>query len=103
MQKLVRDKITDIIQQSGKQCRWETVSHEEYLRLLDEKLQEELMEYEESHSLEELADLLEVMRAIVQVRGWSLEELEQLRVDKAIQRGGFDGKILLKEVEDYHA
>ena len=58
----------------------------------------ELSEYQESHSLEELADLLEVLRAVVEARGWTWEELEQVRQDKAAKRGGFEKKILLKEV-----
>ena len=49
-------------------------------------------------SLEELADLLEVMRAVVQARGWTWEQLEQVRQEKPAQRGGFEKKILLKEV-----
>ena len=74
------------------------LSDEEYIRLLDQKLNEELAEYQESKSLEELADLLEVMQAVVRARGWTLDELEQVRTDKAAERGGFTKKILLKEV-----
>ena len=96
--KLVRDRIPEIIASDGKTCVCETLSDEDYLRLLDAKLTEELSEYQESHSLEELADLLEVLRAVVNARGWTLEELEQARVDKAAKRGGFEKKILLKEV-----
>lgn len=47
---------------------------------------------------EELADLLEVMQAVVRARGWTLDELEQVRTHKAAERGGFAKKILLKEV-----
>jgi len=47
---------------------------------------------------EELADLLEVMWAVVRARGWTLDELEQVRTHKAAERGGFAKKILLKEV-----
>ena len=50
--------------------------------------------------MEELADLLEVMQAVVKARGWTLEELEQVRADKAAKRGGFEKKILLKEVRE---
>lgn len=95
--KLVRDRIPEIIETDGKTCIWETLSQEDYIRLLDEKLNEELSEYQESKSLEELADLLEVMQAVVRARGWTLEELEQVRADKAAKRGGFQKKILLKE------
>ncbi|MFR8711864.1 MAG: nucleoside triphosphate pyrophosphohydrolase [Anaerotignum lactatifermentans] len=56
--KLVRDRIPEIIESDGKQCVCEVLSSEEYLALLDEKLQEELNEYEKSKSLKELADLL---------------------------------------------
>ncbi|MEG1502308.1 MAG: nucleoside triphosphate pyrophosphohydrolase, partial [Synergistaceae bacterium] len=76
----------------------ETLSYVQYLALLDEKLNEELAEYQESKSLEELADLLEVIRATVLARGWTLDELEQVRAQKAAERGGFEKKILLKEV-----
>ena len=96
--KLVRDRIPEIIEADGKTCVCETLSDEEYIRLLDQKLNEELAEYQESKSLEELADLLEVMQAVVRARGWTLDELEQVRADKAAERGGFVKKILLKEV-----
>lgn len=96
--KLVRDRIPEIIASDGKTSVCETLSDEDYLRLLDAKLTEELFEYQESHSLEELADLLEVLRAVVKARGWTWEELERTRSDKAAKRGGFEKKILLREV-----
>ena len=96
--KLVRDRIPEIIEADKKICICETLSNEDYISLLDQKLNEELAEYQESKSLEELADLLEVMQAVVKARGWTLEELEQVRSNKAAKRGGFEKKILLKEV-----
>ena len=98
--KLVRDRIPEIIEASGKTCIWETLSDEAYLQLLDEKLNEELAEYQESKSLEELADLLEVMGAVVTARGWTWDELTALRKEKCRQRGRFAKKILLKEVSE---
>ena len=98
--KLVRDRIPEIIEGDGKTCVCETLSDEAYIRLLDQKLNEELAEYQESKSLEELADLLEVMWAVVRARGWTLDELEQVRADKAAERGEFAKKILLKEVRE---
>ncbi len=97
-QKLVRDRIPEIIEADGKTCVIETLSDSRYLEMLDAKLAEELAEYQGSKSLEELADLLEVMRAVVQARGWTWGQLEQVRQEKAMQRGGFEKKILLKEV-----
>ncbi len=67
---------------------------------MDEKLNEELTEYQESKSLEELADLLEVMRAVLKARGETIEQLEKVRAEKAVKRGGFEKKILLKEVRE---
>lgn len=102
--KLVRDRIPEIIEADGKICTWETLSEVAYLQLLDEKLNEELAEYQERKSLEELADLLEVVQAVVRARGWTSEQLEQLRADKAARRGGFAKRILLTSVrkkEDY--
>lgn len=96
--KLVRDRIPEIIEADGKHCSVEMLSDEEYLLLLERKLDEELAEYQDSKSLEELADLLEVIRAVVKARGWTLEQLEQVRAGKAVERGGFEKKILLKGV-----
>ena len=98
--KLVRDRIPALIEADGKTCVCETLSDDDYLTLLDQKLNEELTEYQESKSLEELADLLEVMQAAVKARGWTLEDLERVRADKAAKRGGFEKKILLKEVRE---
>ena len=97
--KLVRDRIPEIIEADGKLCVCETLTDEDYIHLLDQKLNEELAEYQESKSLEELADLLEAVQAVVKARGWTLEELEKVRADKATKRGGFEKKILLKEVQ----
>ena len=96
--KLVRDRIPEIIASSGRRCVWATLTEGEYLAKLDEKLNEELMEYQQSKSMEELADLLEVVRAVALARGSSIEEVEALRRDKAEKRGGFEKRILLKEV-----
>ena len=98
--KLVRDKIPAIIESTGQTCTTRILSQEEYLQKLDEKLYEELSEYQESKSLEELADLLEVMEAVAKARGYSREQLLQLQKDKREKRGGFDERILLCEVTD---
>ena len=96
--KLVRDRIPEIIQASGKKCSTEILSDEEYLKLVDAKLDEELAEYHKDQNIEELADLLEVIHAATLARGYSLEELERVRAEKAAKRGGFANRILLKEV-----
>lgn len=98
--KLVRDLIPDIIEASGGSCRIRVLSDEEYLEMLDTKIDEELAEYHADKNLEELADLLELIRAAAIARGYTLEELETARAEKAKERGGFARKILLVDVEE---
>lgn len=98
--KLVRDKIPAIIESTGKTCRTEVLNDDAYLQLLDEKLTEELAEYQESKSLEELADLLEVMEAVVTARGYTWEQLQSVKETKKVARGGFQDKLLLLEVSE---
>ena len=62
--KLIRDRIPEIIESSGKKCVVEVLEDDAYLQYLDQKLNEELAEYQADKSLEELADLLEVMYAV---------------------------------------
>ena len=96
--KLVRDRIPQIIEASGKTCATEILSDEAYLRMVDAKLDEELAEYHRDQTIEELADLLEVIYAAAMARGYTLEQLETVRAEKAAKRGAFTKKILLKEV-----
>ena len=96
--KLVRDRIPEIIEKSGKTAYCRILSNDEYIVELDRKLNEECAEYQADKSIEELADMLEVMYAIAQARGYSIEELEQIRAEKAEKRGGFKDKIYLEKV-----
>ena len=96
--KLVRDRIPEIITNAGKTCITEILSDEEYLRMVDAKLDEELAEYHQDQNIEELADMLEVIYAAALARGYTKEQLEQVRMEKAINRGAFHEKILLRKV-----
>ena len=98
--KLVRNKIPEIIQNSSKIPHTHILSDESYLAELDKKLNEECAEYQADKSLEELADMLEVMCAIVEARGYTVEELENVRLKKREMRGGFEDKIFLEYVEE---
>lgn len=98
--KLVRDRIPEIIEASGKICRTETLNDAEYLRMIEAKLDEELAEYHRDQNIEELADLMEVILAAAAVHGYTPEQLELVRAEKAKHRGGFQKKILLLEVEE---
>lgn len=97
--KLVRDKIPQIIEKSGKKANTEILESEEYITELDKKLNEECMEYQASKDIEELADIMEVIYAIVAARGYTINELENARRVKADERGGFANRIFLKSVE----
>lgn len=95
--KLVRDRIPEIIRKSGAECKTEILSDEDYLKMLEAKLDEELAEYHKDRNIEELADLLEVIRALAEANGYTADELEAIRVKKHEERGGFKEKILLVE------
>ena len=68
--------------------------------MLEAKLDEELAEYHQDQNVEELADLLEVIRSLAVARGYSLAELESIRAEKAQKRGGFEKRICLIEVRE---
>ena len=101
--KLVRDRLPEIIESSGNSCTWEVLSDDQYIEMLDAKLCEMHTEYQKSHSMEALTDLLEVIRAVSFARGSSPEKIEKLRIEKAEKFGTFKKKILLKEVYEQPA
>ncbi|AXI29811.1 phosphoribosyl-ATP pyrophosphohydrolase [Priestia megaterium] len=102
--KLVRDKIPTMIEQSGNTFKSRVLQREEYQNELKEKAKEELQEYIEAEThqdaIEELADLLEVMHALAAVHGATPEQLEKVREEKARERGKFDDRIYLVETEE---
>ena len=91
--KLVRDKIPDIIKADGKNPITRILTDDEYLAELDKKLDEEVAEYQADKSIEEMADVLEVLFAICKARGYSIEELMEVKQAKQDKRGGFKDKI----------
>ncbi|MFD2370961.1 nucleoside triphosphate pyrophosphohydrolase [Brevibacillus sp. GCM10020057] len=102
--KLVRDLIPEIVADSGKRAVTRVLTEEEYRKKLQEKLLEEVREYMEASSaqdsLEELADVLEVVYALAKGHGSTVEELESIRLSKSMKRGGFEKRLFLHEVED---
>ena len=97
--KIVRDRIPEIIERGGSRALWREAGPEETVKGLEDKLTEELSEYLADHSLEELPDLLEVMHGIIYHRGASWEELEAIRLKKREERGGFERGIRLEATE----
>ncbi|ODA15576.1 phosphoribosyl-ATP pyrophosphohydrolase [Geobacillus thermoleovorans] len=102
--KLVRDRIPTIIEQAGKTFTTRILDDEEYRKELQKKAFEELEEYVQAETdeaaLEELADVLEIIHALAECHGASIEQVEQIRAKKAEKRGGFRDKIFLIEVHD---
>ena len=102
--KLVRDRIPTIIEQAGKTFTTRILGDEEYRKELQKKAFEELEEYVQAETdeaaLEELADVLEIIHALAECHGASIEQVEQIRAKKAEKRGGFRDKIFLIEVHD---
>ena len=98
-EKLVRDRIIDIIRSNGENPIYHTLSDEEYLDELHKKLFEEANEFVEADDLEELADLLEVIYAIAKHKNINMEQVEDIRLEKREKRGGFEDKIYLEAVE----
>ena len=101
--KLVRDRIPEIIAETGKNYSTRILDQEEFIQELKKKSIEELDEYLNTNNndegLEELADLLELVHALAETHGVSIEKVEDLRREKAEQRGGFKEKVFLIEVE----
>ncbi|OIJ20955.1 phosphoribosyl-ATP pyrophosphohydrolase [Anaerobacillus alkalidiazotrophicus] len=102
--KLVRDKIPEIIEKAGKKYTTSILNEEQYIAELKKKSFEELEEYVNTttneDALEELADVLEIIHALADYHGSSIDEVEKIRERKAEKRGGFQEKIFLIEVED---
>ena len=102
--KLVRDRIPEIIESTGKTFSTRVLDEQEYIKELKKKSFEELQEYIEADNredaIEELADVLEIMHALAACHGASMEDIEAVRQKKAEKRGGFKEKIFLVEVED---
>lgn len=98
--KLIRDKIPEIIEKSGKRPITEILDDEAYKKHLDIKLGEELQEYLNDDNINELADLVEVVYAILKYKGIEPDDFERIRKKKAEERGSFDKRLLLKEVRD---
>lgn len=96
--KLVRDKIPEIIEAQGVKCKTKKLCTDEYKNALDAKMLEELEEYYQSHTIGELADLLEVIYAAAKARGFTEKDLEKYREEKAAARGRFDQRIMLVSV-----
>lgn len=98
--KLVRDKIPEIIKQTGLIPVTHIASPKEYEIKLREKLQEEVNEFLKDSSTNELADILEVVYALSNLYQTNEYQLEAIRKEKANQKGIFIEKIILDETKE---
>ena len=96
--KLVRDNIPDIIRESGGTPVIRTLDGLEYEACLQEKLREEVGEFLEESTLDELSDILEVLEALANLHGWTDGEIQKVRRNKAEARGAFRERIFLEKV-----
>lgn len=96
--KLVRDNIPEIILKDNELPVTRILNDEEYLNELNKKLLEEVKEYLEDNNIEEMVDILEVIRAIIKYKGSSFKEIEDKRKKKALKRGTFKKKVYLEKV-----
>lgn len=98
--KLVRDKIIENIELKGSKCTYEILDDEKYSKELDKKLLEEANEYITDHSIEEMADLMQVITDICKSRNLNKDDIEKTMQQKYDKKGGFSKKIYLKTVEE---
>lgn len=94
--KLVRDKIPEIIRKNGEKPRVKILDDENYIKELNKKLKEEVNEFLAEESVEELADVLEVVYSLAEANNYGLEKLECVRKEKAEKRGAFKDRVFLE-------
>ena len=98
--KLVRDRIPEIIELDGCSCEYHVADNGEYERLLHAKMLEEVHEFIQEPSAEEMADILEVLEAVRKHHKIGLDEIKHQKIMKKVNRGGFDKKYILEVTED---
>ena len=99
--KLVRDKIPEEINsEPGRKCKYRILNDTEYLKELNKKVLEEANEFIEENSIEELGDLMEVINAIMKLKGYNMEDIERVMKAKEEKKGAFNKKIFLEYVDE---
>ena len=98
--KLIRDRIPEIIEQDGKKPVTRVLDDAEFLIALENKLLEEVQEMRQGKNKKmEIADIYEVLDALIQAYGFSKEEISAIQKKKREERGGFDKRLFLEKTE----
>lgn len=97
--KLVRDKVPEIIEKKGGESFTHIAGEREYWEKLKEKLNEEVGEFLEDEEIEEIADILEVIDAVCEFKSINKNKIKQIKQEKAEERGKFEDRIILEEVK----
>ena len=99
--KLVRDKIPEEINsEPDRKCKYRILNDTEYLKELNKKVLEEANEFIEENSIEELGDLMEVINAIMKLKGYNMKDIERVMKAKEEKKGAFNNKIFLEYVDE---
>jgi len=95
--KLVRDRIPEIIENNGEFAKVRILEDEEYINELNIKLKEEVNEYLIDNNIEEIAEIMEVLLAILKFNKIEYDEFEKIRTSKVQKRGAFDKRVFLEQ------
>jgi len=98
--KLIRDRVPEVLERKGIECSMRVADNNEYKEKLLEKLREEVNELIEDKNEEELADVLEVIDALFEGFGFSRQNVERLKEEKFLERGGFKKRLILEETRE---
>ena len=98
--KLIRDRIPEILKYKGVESVTSIASEEKYWELHLAKLLEEVEEFIESENVEELADIQEVLKAIQKHKKIPQDDVEKIRAKKSKERGAFNNRIVLHETKE---
>lgn len=99
--KLVRDKIPNIIEEKGETPVIKVLNENDYKKELEKKLYEEYQEVLEATGkdrLEELADMLEIISSLAKLENSTLNNVIEIANKKVLKRGSFENKIFLEKV-----
>lgn len=98
--KLIRDNNVKLMEDKGCKVCYEILDDKRYGEELDKKLKEEVIEFLESYNIEEMADIIEVIYAIMEYRGITINDVEKIRIEKRERKGAFKKRIFLKTVDE---